>query len=162
MARHRAEESNRIDVVAGVVIREGRILLIRRAPGMSFEGLWAEPGGKAEPRETIASALLREMLEEIGVAFDPMPRFLFADDFDPPVVSRPYRIAHAALACAGHEDRRCWSDGCPIGGIAIRIAPREASGYCWFAPDELLAMAERRQLAPATERRAADLARLCG
>ena len=52
----------------GAVIKDarGRLLLIKRghAPGA---GLWSLPGGRVEPGETDAQALVREMREETGL-----------------------------------------------------------------------------------------------
>jgi 8-oxo-dGTP diphosphatase len=52
----------------GAVIKDerGRLLLIRRGhdPGA---GLWSLPGGRVEPGETDAEALVREMREETGL-----------------------------------------------------------------------------------------------
>jgi ADP-ribose pyrophosphatase YjhB (NUDIX family) len=49
---------------------QGRILLIRRGhnPG---RGLWSLPGGRVEPGEDDAAALVREMAEETGLAVRP-------------------------------------------------------------------------------------------
>jgi ADP-ribose pyrophosphatase YjhB (NUDIX family) len=56
----------------GAVIKDdrGRLLLIKRghAPGA---GLWSLPGGRIEPGETDAEALVREMREETGLAVEP-------------------------------------------------------------------------------------------
>lgn len=49
---------------AAVIDRAGRILLIRRADN----GRWAMPGGALEVGETPAEGVLREVLEETGVA----------------------------------------------------------------------------------------------
>lgn len=53
----------------GAVITDGtgRILLIQRGhpPG---EGLWSVPGGRVEPGETDADAVVREVREETGLA----------------------------------------------------------------------------------------------
>lgn len=54
--------------VVCAVIRDGeRILLARRAPGEHLAGHWELPGGKVETDETLALALARELLEELGV-----------------------------------------------------------------------------------------------
>lgn len=48
----------------------GRLLLVRRAnePG---RGLWSLPGGRVEPGEDDAAALVREMAEETGLVVQP-------------------------------------------------------------------------------------------
>ena len=47
----------------------GRLLLVQRAnePG---RGLWSVPGGRVEPGEDDAAALVREMWEETGLRVD--------------------------------------------------------------------------------------------
>ncbi len=56
----------------GAVVKDaqGRLLLIKRGhePGA---GLWSLPGGRIEPGETDAEALVREMLEETGLTVEP-------------------------------------------------------------------------------------------
>lgn len=54
-----------IPVVGAVIVREGRILCARRAPGGAAGGLWEFPGGKIEPGETPREALVREIAEEL-------------------------------------------------------------------------------------------------
>jgi mutator protein MutT len=56
-----------IDVAAGLIFRQGRLLLARRRPGDHLGGLWEFPGGKREPGETFAECLRRELREELGV-----------------------------------------------------------------------------------------------
>ena len=53
-------------VGAIVTDEQGRLLMIKRGhePGA---GLWSIPGGRIEPGETDAEALVREMLEETGL-----------------------------------------------------------------------------------------------
>jgi 8-oxo-dGTP diphosphatase len=52
--------------VGAVVLREGRVLLVRRgvAPAM---GLWAIPGGGLKLGETLQAGAEREILEETGI-----------------------------------------------------------------------------------------------
>jgi 8-oxo-dGTP diphosphatase len=41
-----------IDVAAGLVERDGLILITQRKQGSHLAGLWEFPGGKREPSET--------------------------------------------------------------------------------------------------------------
>ena len=61
----------RLRVAAAVVLREGRVLLTRRPPGGPLGLLWEFPGGKIEPGESVAAALVREVAEELGVTAVP-------------------------------------------------------------------------------------------
>jgi 8-oxo-dGTP diphosphatase len=54
-------------VVAGVFVRDGRLLLARRPAGRPWAGLWEFPGGKVEAGETPEDALVREWREEMDV-----------------------------------------------------------------------------------------------
>lgn len=52
--------------VSCIVMRQNRFLLVRRAAGPSA-GQFAFPGGKVEPGERLADAVLRELHEETGL-----------------------------------------------------------------------------------------------
>jgi 8-oxo-dGTP diphosphatase len=52
--------------VGGLVVVEGRVLLIRRGKAPLL-GRWSIPGGTVEPGETLKQALIREMAEETGL-----------------------------------------------------------------------------------------------
>lgn len=54
-------------VVAGVWIRDGRVLAAQRGPHTSRAGMWELPGGKVEPGESDAAALARELSEELSI-----------------------------------------------------------------------------------------------
>ena len=54
-------------VAAAGIIRDGRVLLTRRAEGQHLAGLWEFPGGKLLPGETPEATIIREIREEIGV-----------------------------------------------------------------------------------------------
>lgn len=57
-------------VGAVVLDGAGRLLLIRRGHAPSI-GLWSVPGGRVEPGETLADAVVREVREETGLAVRP-------------------------------------------------------------------------------------------
>jgi len=57
-------------VGAVVTDAEGRLLMIKRGHEPAA-GLWSIPGGRIEPGETDAEALVREMLEETGLTVEP-------------------------------------------------------------------------------------------
>lgn len=54
-------------VVAAVIERDGLFLAARRTRPAALAGLWEFPGGKVEPGEDDAAALIRECREELGV-----------------------------------------------------------------------------------------------
>src|ERR1700730_9309345 len=57
--------------VSAAIVRAGRILLVRRAraPGRD---LFSLPGGVVEAGETLAQAVIREVLEETGLTVEPV------------------------------------------------------------------------------------------
>lgn len=55
------------DVVAGLYLRDGKVLLGLRKPEGKRGGLWECPGGKVDAGETHMVALCREWREELGV-----------------------------------------------------------------------------------------------
>ena len=57
----------KIQVVAGIVWKDGCFLAARRSPGKRGEGFWEFPGGKIELDETREQALARELKEELGI-----------------------------------------------------------------------------------------------
>ena len=59
-----------ITVVAAVIERDDRFLVTRRQDGVHLAGLWEFPGGKIDAGETHATALKRELLEELDTSAD--------------------------------------------------------------------------------------------
>ena len=57
--------------VAGLVVHEGRVLLIRRGKE-PLMGRWSVPGGTVELGEALEDALVREVLEETAVHVRPL------------------------------------------------------------------------------------------
>src|SRR5712691_3711390 len=58
--------------VGGVIVDEGKVVLIRRLYE-PLKGHWSLPGGMVEVGEALEAALAREMLEETGLVVDVGP-----------------------------------------------------------------------------------------
>jgi len=54
-------------VVAGLITREGRLLICQRTKYQSMPLKWEFPGGKVEPEEQPVAAIYRELEEELGI-----------------------------------------------------------------------------------------------
>ena len=59
-----------IDVAAGLVFRDRKLLITQRHEKAHLGGLWEFPGGKREPNESFEACLRRELLEELGIEVD--------------------------------------------------------------------------------------------
>src|SRR6266436_7050289 len=55
------------EVAAGLVFRDGRLLITQRQAGAHLGGLWEFPGGKREKPESFQACLRRELREELGI-----------------------------------------------------------------------------------------------
>ncbi|MEJ2864212.1 NUDIX domain-containing protein [Actinomycetospora flava] len=59
---------SRLPMAAGVLVRDGRVLLgLRRADRASYPGVWDLPGGHVEPGEAPRATARRELREELGI-----------------------------------------------------------------------------------------------
>jgi mutator protein MutT len=56
-----------INVTAGLIFKQGEILIAKRPSGYHLAGLWEFPGGKQEPDETLEECLEREIMEELDI-----------------------------------------------------------------------------------------------
>lgn len=56
-----------LSVVAACIVREGKVLLVKRPYHKKRGGLWEFPGGKIEGKESPEEALVRELKEELGI-----------------------------------------------------------------------------------------------
>ncbi len=57
-----------------VIVRHGRLLLIRRSRYVVAPGMFCFPGGGIEADETEEEALVREIREELGTRIEPVRR----------------------------------------------------------------------------------------
>jgi ADP-ribose pyrophosphatase YjhB (NUDIX family) len=72
----------RVHLCTGILERAGRILLVAsRYPNLA-EALWNLPGGRQEPAETVAAAVVREFAEETSLAVRVTRLAYVAESFD--------------------------------------------------------------------------------
>jgi 8-oxo-dGTP diphosphatase len=125
-----------IVVVGAAVVRGGRLLAARRTTPPAAAGRWELPGGKVEPAETAAAAVVREVAEELGceVAVD---RWL--DGGEPIGETAVLRVAVCRLV-----------GGEPVAGVAhdeLRwLGPDELDDVDWLEPDRPFLPAVREGL----------------
>jgi 8-oxo-dGTP diphosphatase len=107
-------------VAAGLIRREGKVLLTRRPRGSHLEGYWEFPGGKKERGETLEECLQREILEELGIAVRP-ERFLMRVEHE--YESRSISL-HLFECSAPREDPR------PLGCSSLKwVWPKDLHRY---------------------------------
>lgn len=63
------------------IIDNGKVLLVRRRREPEA-GCWGLPGGKVDPFERVADAVAREILEELGIAIEPIDLLCVVDQID--------------------------------------------------------------------------------
>jgi 8-oxo-dGTP diphosphatase len=117
MAATGAEGAAPLPVV--LVVTDGRVLLARRPEGKAMAGLWEFPGGKVQPGEAPETALIRELLEELGIDV--------AEACLAPLTFASHRYADFHLLMPLYVCRR-WN------GI---VTPREGQTLAWLRPQKL-------------------------
>lgn len=122
--------------VDGVIIHNGRLLLIRRGRE-PFKDTWALPGGFVEYGETVETAVQREVREETGL--ETSIRRLVGVYSDPDRDPRGHTVSVAFLLAVG--------SGSPQSGD-------DAAEARWFSLDELpeLAFDHAKIVRDATEK----------
>ena len=74
-SRQNRDYGGRVEVAAGLIFRDGQLLIARRHPESHLGGLWEFPGGKREPNESFEECLRRELREELGIEIQVGERF---------------------------------------------------------------------------------------
>ena len=62
--------TNVIEVAAGLVFRDSKLLISKRHDDAHLGGLWEFPGGKRHARESFEACLARELREELGIEIE--------------------------------------------------------------------------------------------
>ena len=58
------------DTTAGILIRDGKVLVAQRIKGGALSEQWEFPGGKNRYGESLQETLKREYMEELGIDVD--------------------------------------------------------------------------------------------
>lgn len=102
--------------VAGVLVRDGRVLLCRRrADRPWYPGVWDLPGGHVERGEGLHEALARELAEELEIVVQKATARLETE------------IVQAQLTVFVVSE---WA------GEPVNAAPEEHELVCWFTGEE--------------------------
>lgn len=80
----------RIEVVAAIIVRAGKVLATQRGYG-DWEGWWEFPGGKVEAGEAPEQAIVREIHEELNAAIN-VGDYLCTAEYD-------YPTFHLSMRC---------------------------------------------------------------
>jgi 8-oxo-dGTP pyrophosphatase MutT (NUDIX family) len=111
------------EVVVAALVREGRVLLVRRSlKRRAYPGVWDLPGGHIETDETELAALTRELHEELDVQI---------------ATSSAIHLRRWGAGRAGEQVRlSAWLVG-DWQGTPTNAAPDEHDEIRWFRPGEL-------------------------
>lgn len=104
-------------VVAGILERDGKVLVGARSAPAWAAGFWEFPGGKVEGEETLAEALTREWREELGAEVEVLEE-VYRSALETPV--GPFTLVALRLRLLSDEPR-----------------PLEHRALAWVAPADL-------------------------
>jgi ADP-ribose pyrophosphatase YjhB (NUDIX family) len=110
--------------VSAAIIRDGRVLIIRRAPGFAG-GIYTLPGGVVEAGETLMQAVIREVREETAVEIEPVTLAGFRETIFHDKDGKASR--HFVILCFAAR----WLSGEPVPDLS------EISEAAWRRPEEL-------------------------
>lgn len=78
----KVDDTRHILVAVGLILREGRYLIVQRKVGVHLGGLWEFPGGKCERGESLEDCLRRELREELGIEITtPVPYHVIRHEY---------------------------------------------------------------------------------
>jgi len=110
--------------VSAAIIRDGKVLLVRRARNPALQ-LYTLPGGAVEAGETLIEAVLRETREETSLSIEPVAlaghREVIARDAQGRIERHFVILCFAARWLAGEAilsdelDDACWLDPSDLG-----------------------------------------------
>jgi 8-oxo-dGTP diphosphatase len=85
---HAYERTIMVEVVAGLIWKEGKFMICQRPENKARALLWEFVGGKVEKGESREDALIRECKEELDVTVKPLDVFCTVDHVYPDITIR--------------------------------------------------------------------------
>ena len=103
------ESRKNIEVVAAIIIRDGKLFATQRGYG-EWKDWWEFPGGKIEPKEAPEEALKREIREELATEIE-VGELLTTVEYDYPQFHLTMHcylcsVINGQLSLLEHEDAR--------------------------------------------------------
>lgn len=113
-------------VSAGIIEKDGKILIAKRKTGKCIGAKWEFPGGKLEENETLEECLLREIKEELDIEIEiefymASSRF-FCSGIEIELIAYKAKYLSGELKLTDHEEVK-W------------VLPEELSEYDFTLPD---------------------------
>lgn len=116
-----------IHVTAGLIWKDGRLLIARRPKGSHLAGFWEFPGGKKETCEGLKACMEREIKEELGMDIR-ADRLLLT-------VQHEYEVKLVSLHIFGCTCLKGTPQ--PLEGQEIRwVDPNDLDQYAFPPPDQ--------------------------
>jgi 8-oxo-dGTP diphosphatase len=109
-------------VLRGLVLREGKVLLVRRSPDDTWRaGKWEFPGGKLDRGERLVASLKREVHEETGITVKVLEPLYFGDEY--PKGPKGIQLINLILTCR-------------YTGGDVKLS-FEHDGFVWATPSDI-------------------------
>lgn len=105
-------------VVATLLVRKNKVLLLRRKPEEFMGGMFELPSGRVEPDETLIGALEREVQEETGLTIKTIQAYLGSFDYQSGSGESTRQFNYSATVFPGK----------PV------LSPMEHDIYRWIGP----------------------------
>ena len=113
-------------VTAGIIEKDGRILIAKRKTGKCIGAKWEFPGGKLEDNETLEECLVRELKEELDIETEVESYFassrFFCSGIEIELIAYKVKYVSGEIKPLDHEEIQ-W------------VCPEELSEYDFTLPD---------------------------
>lgn len=113
-------------VTAGIIEKDGKILIARRKTGKCIGAKWEFPGGKLEEGETLEECLKRELKEELDIEVEikdfVASSLFYCSDIEIELLAYNVKYLSGEIKLTDHEEVK-W------------VLPEELSGYEFTLPD---------------------------